>query len=67
MNLNLASPLWVPVKALLCRTITRRRNFTSTAITRLADKVKLRLVVIEISLLCLFCLNCCWVLKKGGK
>jgi len=40
MSLNLANPVWVPVKALLCRTIRRRRIFTATAITSLADKVK---------------------------
>ncbi|CAE6204632.1 unnamed protein product [Arabidopsis arenosa] len=40
MNLNLASPLWVPVKALLCRTIRRRRIFTGATITSLADKGK---------------------------
>jgi ribulose 1,5-bisphosphate synthetase/thiazole synthase len=38
MSLNLANPVWVPVKALLCRTIRRRRIFTATAITSLADK-----------------------------
>ncbi|KAG7604351.1 putative 3-Dehydro-bile acid delta(4,6)-reductase, HI0933-like insert domain superfamily [Arabidopsis thaliana] len=38
MSLNLANPVWVPVKALLCRTIRRRRIFTATAITSLADQ-----------------------------
>ncbi|XP_010450753.1 PREDICTED: uncharacterized protein LOC104732859 [Camelina sativa] len=38
MSLNLANPLWVPVKALLCRTIKRRRLFTTAAITSSAYK-----------------------------
>ncbi|CAH2079944.1 unnamed protein product [Thlaspi arvense] len=38
MNLNLANPLWVPVKALLCRTSRSRGIFTATAINSLVDK-----------------------------
>ncbi|KAG7611277.1 3-Dehydro-bile acid delta4-6-reductase-like [Arabidopsis suecica] len=40
MSLNLANPFWVPVKALLCRTIRSRRIFIATAITSLAEKGK---------------------------
>ncbi|CAG7906490.1 unnamed protein product [Brassica rapa] len=48
MNLKLANPLWVPVKALLCRTTTtRRRNlFTATAINSLDGKKEEVLVVV---------------------
>ncbi|EOA15741.1 hypothetical protein CARUB_v10006768mg [Capsella rubella] len=38
MSLNLANPLWVPVKALLCRTINKRKIFTAAAITSSAYK-----------------------------
>ncbi|KFK33153.1 hypothetical protein AALP_AA6G337600 [Arabis alpina] len=41
MNLNLANPLWVPVKALLCRTNRTRRIFTASVINSLlSDKVE---------------------------
>ncbi|CAN6831063.1 unnamed protein product [Brassica oleracea] len=48
MKLKLANPLWVPVKALLCRTTTtRRRNlFTATAINSLGEKKDEVLVVV---------------------
>lgn len=48
MKLKLANPLWVHVKALLCRTTTtRRRNlFTATAINSLGEKKDEVLVVV---------------------
>lgn len=49
MNLKLANPLWVPVKALLCRTTnatTRRSLFTASAINSLADEDEGVLVVV---------------------